>query len=55
MNHRHLSLPAVRGGLLALLATALFGEALGALTTARLLYAGRPQAFCCSSVPPGTA
>ena len=50
MNHRHLSLPAVRGGLLALLAAALFGvstplvqhfgEGLGAFTTACLLYAG---------------
>jgi drug/metabolite transporter (DMT)-like permease len=50
MNHRHLSLPAVRGGLLALLAAALFGvstplvqhfgKGLGLFTTACLLYAG---------------
>ena len=50
MKHRHLLLPAVRGGLLALLAAALFGvstplvqhfgEGLGVFTTACLLYAG---------------
>ncbi|MCR6478408.1 DMT family transporter [Variovorax sp. ZS18.2.2] len=50
MTARQLSLPAVRGGLLALLAAALFGistplvqhfgKGLGALTTAALLYAG---------------
>jgi len=50
MTTRHLSLPAVRGGLLALLAAALFGvstplvqhfgKGLGAFTTAALLYAG---------------
>ena len=50
MATRHLSLPAVRGGLLALLAAALFGVStplvqhfgagLGAFTTAALLYAG---------------
>jgi len=50
MAARHLSLPAVRGGLLALLAAVLFGvstplvqhfgQGLGAFTTAALLYAG---------------
>ncbi|MGJ7498574.1 EamA family transporter [Variovorax sp. RT4R15] len=50
MTGRHLSLPAVRGGLLALLAAALFGvstplvqqvgKGMGAFTTAALLYAG---------------
>ena len=50
MTARHLSLPAVRGGLLALLAAVLFGvstplvqhfgRGLGAFTTAALLYAG---------------
>ena len=50
MAARHLSLPAVRGGLLALLAAVLFGvstplvqhfgRGLGAFTTAALLYAG---------------
>jgi drug/metabolite transporter (DMT)-like permease len=50
MTSRHLSLPAVRGGLLALLAAVLFGvstplvqhfgKGLGAFTTAALLYAG---------------
>ncbi|AGU53162.1 putative transporter, EamA-like family [Variovorax paradoxus B4] len=50
MTARHLSLPAVRGGLLALLAAFLFGvstplvqhfgNGLGAFTTAALLYAG---------------
>ncbi|WP_395058464.1 EamA family transporter [Polaromonas sp.] len=50
MRRAHLSLPALRGGILALLAAALFGVStpliqrfgvgLGALTTASLLYAG---------------
>jgi drug/metabolite transporter (DMT)-like permease len=50
MTARHLSLPAVRGGLLAMLAAVLFGvstplvqhfgKGLGAFTTAALLYAG---------------
>ena len=54
MRRAHLSLPALRGGLLALLAAVLFGvstpliqrfgEGLGALTTAALLYAGAAAA-----------